>query len=487
MTKLIPRLPSRPLVWSDAVLDLQERLISVEPAKPLYLVGGAVRDALLRRDTKDIDLVTPSRAMELGRKIAKALKAEFFALDTERDVARVLWAHGDGTMVIDVSSYRGGDLYEDLLGRDFTVNAMAVDFRTDLTELIDPLQGDDDLTQQKRLRQCSPTALADDPLRVLRAVRQSIAYGLQLEEQTKRAVREQAASLLNTSAERVRDELFRVFGLEKASQALRVMRALGVLDVVMPHIRALEGVAQPKPYTLDAWAHTLYALEKLQLLTLAVSPRRPDQATASFGLGMVVMQLDRFRKPLQQHLREHWANERPHVALLMLACTHHRVALDNAPERERIVADYADQLKLSNAEKKRLLATLNAYPQVFTLDVDDVLSVHRFWFRWHEAGVDAILLAIAHELATQSVALEQKAWLAHVERIVRLFWAYFMDYERVVNPKLLLDGNALMAEAGVPEGRQVGEALLALREAQVQGDVTTREQALAFVRDWLTA
>jgi tRNA nucleotidyltransferase/poly(A) polymerase len=469
---------------------LQERIINVEPSKPLYLVGGAVRDALLRRDTKDIDLVTPSRAIELGRKIAHALKGEFFTLDFERDVARVFWSHRDSTIVIDVSSYRGKNLYEDLIGRDFTVNAMAVDFRTDLTpdmtELIDPLNGDDDLIQLKHLRQCSPSALADDPLRVMRAVRQSIAYGLRLEAQTKRAVRQHAQHLLDVSGERVRDEIFRMFGLEKVSQALRVMRALGVLDVVMPHVVALEGVPQSEPYTLDAWAHTLYALEKLQLLTLAISPRRPDQATASFGLGMVVMQLDRFRKPLQQHLREHWANDRPHIALLMLACVHHRVAGDNARERERIVANYADQLKLSNAEKKRLLATLNAYTQVLTLDADDVLSLHRFWFRWQEAGVDATLLAIVHELATQSVTLDQKAWLAQVERVVKLFWAYFMEYERVVSPTPLLDGNALIAEANVPEGRQVGELLVALREAQVKGEIATREQALAFARRWLT-
>jgi len=482
VTNLTPHLPAnRPLIWSDAILDLQELLLDVEPHLPLYIVGGAVRDAFLHRATRDIDFVTPEYSIRLAKRIADKLNADVFILDQERGVARVIWQTPNEKLVLDVARYRGDDLLADIMGRDFTVNTMLVDARDDLNLLIDPLNGERD-AEDRLLRACTPQSLADDPIRVLRAIRQSVQLSFRIEPETLKQVREYASSVVNTSGERVRDELFNVLKLGKASAALRVMQTVGLLQAIIPEIDTLINQPQPAPHVFDAWAHTLYAIEKLQYLLVAISPRRTDNSVASFDMGMLVMQLDRFRQPLIAHIDQSWANERPHIALLTFTTLFHAMGEEDAPNIARL---YSDELKLSNPEKKRVVGALANYKRVFELDPDDVLEVHRFWYRLGEIGVDAVFLAVVDYLATYGVTLVQADWLRRVEGLVKLLWAYFKDYERVVLPPPLLQGNELIEAFSLPQGRIIGQLLDAIREGQVLGTVENREDAFALARQIL--
>src|SRR5215471_1566347 len=130
MNDLSPRQPVRPLLWPNIVLDLQKFLADM--TDEIYIVGGAVRDALLHRPLKDIDLATSSDGMKLARKIANEFDGDYFALDSERDVGRALVDTPDGRLMFDVAHFRGSGLLADLTDRDFTINAMAVDLRGDL-------------------------------------------------------------------------------------------------------------------------------------------------------------------------------------------------------------------------------------------------------------------------------------------------------------------------------------------------------------------
>src|SRR5690606_37714724 len=132
---LDPRVPYRPLNWPDFVLDLPDRLDFAEPA---YLVGGAVRDALWNQPIHDLDLTVPNGGIALAKRIANTFNGDFFVLDSERDVGRALVETEWGRITIDVARFRGDDLQADLLDRDFTINAMAVDLSQDLNLLIDP-------------------------------------------------------------------------------------------------------------------------------------------------------------------------------------------------------------------------------------------------------------------------------------------------------------------------------------------------------------
>ncbi|HVM71739.1 MAG TPA: DUF5678 domain-containing protein, partial [Anaerolineales bacterium] len=121
----------------------------------VYLVGGAVRDALIRQPVHDLDFVMERNAIKTARRIADALKADFYPLDSERDTGRVLVTNPDGThMLMDFSSFRGRDLSKaegqtlesDLNGRDFTLNAIALNLADN--SLYDPLGGAQDLKEK---------------------------------------------------------------------------------------------------------------------------------------------------------------------------------------------------------------------------------------------------------------------------------------------------------------------------------------------------
>lgn len=490
MTPLEPRLPARrPLLWPDKILDLADAISSVSPDIPLYIVGGAVRDALLHRPVKDLDLATPGDAVALARQITNHFNGDIFVMDAERGVARVFVGGDSDRLIIDVARYRGDDLMADLEGRDFTINAIACDLRGDLHQIVDPLNGEADLNA-RLLRLCASTAIADDPVRVLRAVRVSVQFQLRMDAELMGQVREYAPALSSVSSERVRDEFVKLLILPRPTAALRVAEAVGVLTAIIPEIAPLRTLKQPGPHVFDAWHHTLMVVEHLARIQNGISYRRTDHTAAVFDLAMLVMQLDRFRAQLNDHLDQEWANDRPHRAVLILAGLVHNVG--KAASREdhidlsvQMAHERAVALKLSSAEQKRLLMMLRLYRQiVYQTDWDDV-DVHRFWYRGEEAGVDACFLALADFLGIYGPEIDQDSWLQMVERTVRLLDAYYHQYDRLVRPPVLVDGGTLMQILGLKSGPIVGELLDAIREKQVAGAIHNSDEALAWARDYL--
>ncbi len=497
MSDLTPRLPRRPLMWPDSLLDIQDALVDDLDA-PLYIVGGAVRDAYLGHPVKDLDLTTPGSAIAIGRQIANRMNGDLYVLDSERDVVRVLIESAQGKLVIDIARFRGNDLLEDLRYRDFTINAMAVDLQSDLTHLIDPLDGETDLIH-RAIRRCSPHAISDDPVRALRAVRQSVQFKARMEPETIKDVRAAGQHLTQTSAERLRDELVKILTLEKPVAALRIADALGLLVAVVPEIAPLHGLKQSHPNGLDVWGHTLAVIEKLRGLLATISPSRTEFSAAVFDYGMVVMALDRYRQQLQAHIASQWASDRPHEWLLMLAALMHdsgkaqTATLEDGRWRfhgyealgAELAALRANALRLSNDEKQRLVALVQSHMhRVFWDELSD-LAIHRFWRGLGAAGVDVCLLVMADYLGAWGVEVSQDEWIRLVERIRRLLDAYYVDYDRLVAPPMLVDGKMLMESLELQPGMIIGKLLDLIREAQVLGEIKVVEDALQFARDYL--
>lgn len=475
MADLTPRVPHRPLIWPEIVNDLQNLL--ADSAFPVYIVGGAVRDALLHRSLTDLDLAIAGGGIALARRIANALKGDFFVLDDERDVGRALLHREEGRFIVDVARFRGDHLLADLADRDFTINAMAVDLTGDLSLLIDPLGGEQDI-QIKQVRRCSPHALSDDPIRALRAVRQSVQFGFKIEVETVKDVRAAQDKLRGVSAERTRDEFVKLLALPRARAALRVAEALGLLAELVPEIARLKDLTPASRSHTDGWQETLSIVEKMGQIVTAISPRRSDYTGATFGMGMLIMQLDRYRSRLLEHIHQPWPNERPHEALLVLG------ALLRAADIQAI-AERANMLRLSNAERERLTGMVR-YGHIL-LDTNDQspLAIHRFWRKAGAAGVDACLWAAAHYLGCWANEINQDQWLLLVERLRIFLGAYYEQYDSIVEPPVLLDGNQLMTALELERGPVIGLLLERIREAQVMGIVHTAEEALRLARSTL--
>jgi tRNA nucleotidyltransferase/poly(A) polymerase len=478
MNGLIPYQPNRPLLWPDIVLDIQESLPNT--SESVYIVGGAVRDAMLHRPIHDLDLAVDGDSIGLARYIANRFKGAFFIMDNERGVARTLLDTPDGRLMVDVARFRGATLHEDLTERDFTVNAMAVDLKGDLTLLIDPLGGESDLAS-KQLRRCTPHALSSDPARILRAVRQSAQFGLRIEPETLRDARAAIPNLSSTSPERIRDELMKLLSLPRAAAAVRVADALGLLGAVLPETIPLHGLKQPPPHVFDAWEHTLSVIENLTGILATISYTRTDNTAASFSFGIIAMQLDPYRKQLYTHIATQWPNERSHQALLILAALLHNAAkpfLGTAVSAAKLADARADALRLSNAERQRIAAVIQHYSTLLPSMEWTPVAIHRYWRQLGDAGVDTCLLALADYLGIYGSQLEQNSWLGIVERVRVLLEAFYEKHDQLVSPPTLLDGSQLVALLQLKPGPLIGQLLDAIREAQVQGLVQNIQDAL---------
>ncbi len=198
---------------SSDPLDLLARLAQIRALFPpefaIYLVGGAVRDRLLNKPCHDLDFAVRRDARLAARHVADSLHAAYYSLDDERDTGRVVAFLPDGSrQVLDFALLQGADIDTDLSARDFTINAMALDLRQP-DRLIDPLGGAADL-HSRQIRLCSPSALADDPVRILRGIRLAAGLGYRLLPETLQRLRQALPGLPAASPERLRDELFRI-------------------------------------------------------------------------------------------------------------------------------------------------------------------------------------------------------------------------------------------------------------------------------------
>lgn len=487
---------------------LMQAVKAVLPAdQPLYLVGGALRDSFMGRENHDLDFAVPSGAMKLARSIANDLAGAFFPLDEATDTARIVIVRADGSRdVLDFAGFRGADLEADLRGRDFTINAMALDVRSG--ELIDPLGGEHDL-REKRIRACSETSFSDDPARILRAVRQAAAFGFSIQLGTRQMMKEAAHLLKNVSAERQRDELFKILEGPRPEAGIRALGVLGVLTELLPETLVLKGVRQSMPHVHDVWTHTLAVLHHLEgiLAVLANAQQESAYYTDAFD-GLLAQHLGRFAPQIEAHLKAPLNTDRTIRALLFFAALYHdiskpqsktieaggRIRFLGHDEKGALVAvKRGIALRLSNDELDRLKLVIFHHMRIHghsdrKLQGHDPSrkAIYRFFHDTGPAGVELVLLSLADSRATYEDNLTPGHWTACLEVCVSLLEAWYEKAEEIVAPPQLLNGNDLITEFKMRPGRAVGELLELVKEEQAAGQITTREEALDFARNWLT-
>ncbi len=468
----------------------------------VYLVGGAVRDLLLNRPAHDLDFVTPGNVRQLGKRVAHALGGAFYMMDEERQIARVICNRAGGErMVLDFSWLRGG-LPEDLLGRDFTINAMAVEVQTP-GRLIDPLGGLADL-RAGVLRACAPTSMQDDSVRVLRGVRQSLAFQFRILPETAAQMRA-VSDWGRVSPERLRDEVFRILEGRRVATAVRLLDRLGALGVVFPELETLKGVTQSAPHvTADVWEHTLAVAQHLERLYDVLVNEYSQEKSASMALGSASLVLGRYREQWRAYFNGEDAPGRSRRALLFLAALYHDVGkpatrLVTPEGRTRFLghdalgaaqtAARARALMLSVAEVQHLEVMVRNHLRIHLLAKGDGHvsrpTVYRFFRACGAAGVDLCLLALADVCGVYGVALPQALWQAELQVCRSLLEAWWEKPEEAVRPPRLLGGSEVMALLGLAPGPQVGQVLEAIQEAQACGLVADRPEAEQFARQWL--
>ena len=271
----------------ETIVNLSEKLdnqvfeVISEAADELqvecYVIGGFVRDIFLKRSSKDIDIVTVGRGIELAKLVAKKIGKN----------ARVTVFKNFGTAQIHLKkldlefvgarreSYQrdsrkpmveDGSLEDDQKRRDFTINALAVCLNKDrFGELVDPFEGLEDMRAMLLRTPLDPDiTFSDDPLRMMRAVRFACQLDFDMVPEAFEAIERNKERISIISGERIADELNKMMKSRKPSIGFRLLEACGLLDIIMPEITVLKGVEmKDRVGHKDNFQHTLEVLDRL--------------------------------------------------------------------------------------------------------------------------------------------------------------------------------------------------------------------------------
>jgi len=392
--------------------------------QPAYLVGGAVRDALLGREVADLDLdfVLLSGAVKTARTIASYYKVGFVLLDAERQIARVVF---DG-VTADFAEAEGGCLEVDLGRRDFTINAIAYD--PILQEAIDPHGGRGDL-KLGLMRMISRENLADDPLRLLRGYRQAAQLGFAIEENTRGAIADLAPLLERVAAERIRTELGYLLNTPRGVSGLVEAWNIGLISRWFPD-----------------------------------GEKRCDRL---LRLDDIAAELSTFDGRLGEELGE---SVRETLKMSRLAIA--KLATFVSPEPERAESQLLE-LKYSRAEIRGVLAILRGLETVEKTAIPQ-LSIREQYFLFQTVGT----FFVAFVAAGMAAGVPLAVFSSLIER-------YLTPEDAIAHPVPPVGGKVLMKALGIPPSPVVGDLLLEVQLAQAEGKITTPEDAIAIAAEKL--
>lgn len=431
---------------------------------PLHLVGGSVRDILLgHAEPADLDYTLGRDAVAFSQEVAKALGGTWVPLDLDRDMARVVFKRPEGgTEVHDFAAWQASTLEGDLLKRDLTINAMALDPRPwmgmagvfgtavgsatgalgdgseDLAGIVDPAGGQDDLLLGV-VRALSAEVLEDDPLRLLRVVRFSATLGFEIEPCTLGWLGPCAPLLGRVADERVRDEFFKILGVPRSGPAVEVLRVSGLLSMVLPELAG--GGSE--------------ALDCLRRLEDGLAQMRGEGGLVGEHVARMVASGHTAEQVLKL------------AALLVRSCD------------ASVMEPLARRLRLSRVEETMLERIVRGWRTACTEAASEPVPAHarrRFFAGLKDAGFGAAVLAqvvgpVAEATAATSARIRHSRglldWLARSGDEVRV---------------PLLDGREVSALMGVKPGPRLGGLLETLLDAQADGHVRSRDEAVAFLR-----
>ncbi|HOJ01561.1 MAG TPA: hypothetical protein PLL88_08080 [Anaerolineaceae bacterium] len=470
----------------------------------IYLVGGAVRDALLGKPSHDFDFIVEGDALATARKLANHIKGAFYVLDSSRNYARVIAHDSAGVRnILDFAPLYQNELTLDLQSRDFTVNAIAWEISSERRALTDPLHGMADL-ENGVLKLCSDGAFASDPVRMIRAARFAVEYKLELETPLRAQVRASASKLGAVSEERRRDELFKILENERVATALEILRDMHVLEWVYPEVYKLVGFQQGNPHRFDGWQHTLKTVHYSEgMLNFIQNGEKGDHS--SVWMLDVFRLLDEYAADLKRALSKSPVVERSLRSLILFSALHHDVGkpLDrgevvgnrvryahHAALGAKAALRCAQRMALSKAESQWVEQFVSHHMLLHDMDIhasemEQRVFLYRFFQSAGRASPFVALFSLADLLATYDDALVEERWRAGLVRCAKALNGWFREHHALAAPEPLLDGDELQKKFHLKPGKQLGELLDGLREAQAAGKVKSKSQAIKWVDQWL--
>jgi poly(A) polymerase len=413
-----------------------------------FLVGGCVRDVLLRREPADYDVATSATPEQVLKLFPDGVTvgAQFGVILVVREGAKVEVAtfradvgYSDGRHPDRVEYASSPE--EDVKRRDFTINGLVM--RHNTGEILDFVDGQADLRAGIIRAIGEPhRRFAEDKLRMLRAVRFAARFGYEIEPKTFAAIRKHAREISQVSAERMREELTKLLTEGAARRGFELLDSCWLLAVVLPEISAMQGVEQPPQYHPegDVWIHTLLMLEGL-----------PTGGPATLAWGVLLHDVGKpatFRSARETGDRIRF-DRHVEVGMAIGKQILARLRFSN-DDSEQILSLVEQHMKFKDVRRMRP-ATLKRFVRLPRFD--EHLALHRLDCLSSHRNLEA------YEFVTDFVRTTPP---------------------EVVRPKRLMTGEDVIG-LGFSPGPIIGRILAAVEEAQLNGELGSRDEAISFV------
>ena len=478
------------------------------PAHPAYVVGGFVRDSILGRPCRDLDIAVQGEPFAVAKELSRVLHGTYVPLDEEHCVARVVLPPDltadpqDTSTIIDFVGYEH-DIRNDLARRDFTINAIAVPAARVAAQMtspvgaspeialdaVDPYGGIHDLAAGM-LRACNSEVFEADPGRLLRAVRLSHELAFTMDAATESLISASCQRVRDVAGERTHEELLRLLSLPQAADSIHYLDRLGLLAPLFPELEECRDVEQPTCHFWDVLEHSIQAVATFEYVA--------GESEWRFG-NDEMLDCVPDDPGCQMHLEGTLSGGTSRGTLAKLACLLHDVAkpqtktldesgrarfLGHSKEGAIVARSILERLRFSQKEIAyvEMLVYHHLRPaQLSNEGLPTARAVYRFFRDTRDAGPGILYVAMADYLACRGPLFTMSEW-HKVCDLIRFIIAEHRRQEAVAAPSKLIDGNELMRSLGLRPGPAVGTLLEAIREAQAAGLVCSREEALQLAK-----
>ncbi len=438
-----------------------------------YLVGGYVRDVFLEKSTCDRDLIICTNDIELfAKNLAVNLDAHFIELDGINKIYRLVL--NDKINYFDITSPVENDFEKDIKRRDLTINAIA--FHLNSSKFIDLTGGIEDI-KNKKIKGINDTNFEDDPLRLLRIFRFHATTGFDTDEHLITLAKKLNTRINEPAKERVSVELLKMFEGKYTVSALQKLDETGLLEQLFPIYKEVKKIPPNSHHHLDLFNHLTETVNQLQIIY-----ENADEKT-------------------KLHLDKHDFGGVKRIAFLKLAAFLHDIGkpscwtIEEDTGRHRFIKHdeigsklVEPILKNFKFSKKQIeyiktLIKYHIYPSslVCAPDVNERAFL-KYYRKMDDYVIDNILLAMADRLSARGEKVTEEMVENNINNLTKLLNNYFEQRKDIKPLEKLLDGVDIMEILNIPQGPKVGEILEALQEAQLNGLIRTKEDAIIFIK-----
>ena len=455
-----------------------------------WLVGGSVRDFLMGKTSPDRDIAIFG-AKKFADKIAEEWKGTLVVLDNENQIFRVVLP--DKINYLDISEIEGNSIEEDLKRRDFTINAIAYDLKNN--KFIDVTGGQEDL-KNRTLRHIKDSNFEDDPLRLLRAFRFAAVTGFDMSEDLKSAINKYKHLLLNPSKERITYELMKLFGGKYTAKTLLMMDEFGILEKLFPCVNEMKSVPPNTHHHLDLLHHVIETVRQIEELYENSAPEEKAHLDKiDFGGFPRInhLKLAGFLHDIGKYST--WTIEGgkfdgmkgTECDLSKLEEGVRQRFIKHDDVGAKMCVPMLKELKFSKKQIDYIsfMIKFHIYPSnvVAAPDLSEKVMM-RYIRKTGDNVIDNIILAKADRLSARGEAITEEMVRDNLQGLDKLLNFYMSKKDSLKPLPKLIDGFEVMQIKNIKQSPKLGEIMNALKEAQINGDIVTKDEAIEFVKKY---